>query len=307
MNILVVGATGDTGSEAAKTAVEKGHTVKALVRSTSNRNKLGEAQNRVEFCEGDMLDKASLGPAMESVEVVIISIRLNQGETQKGRTYKDVELDGVKNVVEAAKHKGIKKIVHVSADGVHSGCVSDMFQSKYQAEEAIINSGIDYTIFKPSAMFKDFDFFYIPNVLKMGETDMWPFGPVEYHITPLSHIDLAKCMVDALTNPAASNLTMSIGGPESITQGELLNMIAKEAGINANYTRGVTKEQLIEGVKKNPQKGFLTAEQLQDFVTDNTIDHAPIKDIFGVEFQTVGEYIKEAVPKVKAAMAQQGK
>jgi NADH dehydrogenase len=254
-----------------------------------------------------MLDKASLEPAMESAEAVIIAIRLNQGETQKGRTYKDVELDGVKNVVEVARQKGVKKIVHVSADGVGPDCISDMFQSKYQAEEAIINSGIDYTIFKPSAMFKDFDFFYIPNVLKMGETDMWPFGPVEYHITPLSHIDLAKCMVDALTNPAASNLTMSIGGPEAVTQGELLNMIAKEAGINANYTKGVSKEQLIEGVKKNPQERFLTAEQLQDFVTDNTIDHTPIKDIFGVEFQTVGEYVKETVPKVKTAMAQQGK
>ena len=56
----------------------------------------------------------------------------------------------------------------MSADGVGPECVSDMYQSKHQAEEAIRNSGIDYTIFKPSGMFKDFNFFHIPNVLKMG-------------------------------------------------------------------------------------------------------------------------------------------
>ena len=49
MNVLVIGATGDVGSEAAKFAVKKGHTARALVRKTSNREKLGEAtrQDRI--------------------------------------------------------------------------------------------------------------------------------------------------------------------------------------------------------------------------------------------------------------------
>ncbi|MCK5513718.1 MAG: NAD(P)H-binding protein, partial [Deltaproteobacteria bacterium] len=203
MNVLIVGATGDVGSEAAKCAVEKGHRVRALVRNTSNREKLAEAKDKIEFSEGDILDKASLELAMEGTEALVISIRLTPGEQKKGLTYKDVELSGVKNLVEVARQKGIKKIIHVSADGVGPECVSDMYQSKHQAEEAIRNSGIDYTIFKPSGMFKDFNFFHIPNVLKMGETSMWPFGPIEFHMSPLSHIDLAKCMIDALSNPAA--------------------------------------------------------------------------------------------------------
>ena len=52
MNILIVGATGDVGSESAKIAVSKGYKVRALVRSTSNRDKLGEAKSKVEFVEG---------------------------------------------------------------------------------------------------------------------------------------------------------------------------------------------------------------------------------------------------------------
>lgn len=307
MNVLIVGATGDVGSEAAKCAVKKGHRVRALVRTTSNREKLAETKDKIEFSEGDMLDKASLELAMEGMEALVISIRLTPGEQQKGLTYADVELGGVKNLLDVAKQKGIKKVIHVSADGVGPECVSDMYRSKHQAEEAIRNSGIDYTIFKPSGMFKDFNFFHIPNVCKMGETSMWPFGPIEFHMSPLSHIDLATCMIDALSNPAASNKTLRIGGPDCITQGDLLNMIAKEAGIKANYTQGVSKEQLIEMVKNNPQKSFFTAEQIKDFINDSKLDHREIKEIFGIEFQRVEDFLKKAVPVVKASMGKQGK
>lgn len=307
MKILIVGATGDVGSETAKIAVAKGHQVRALVRKTSNKDKLGEAKDKIVYFEGDMLDKASLEPAMDGMEGLIIAIRFTPGEKEKGRTYEEVELGGVKNLVEAAVEKGLKKILHVSVAGTGPHSVSDMYQSKHQAEEAIRNSGMDYTIFKPSGMFKDFDFFHIPNVIKMGESSKWPFGPIEFHMNPLSHIDLAKCMVDALTNPAASKKSLVIGGPDCITVRELLNMIAQAAGIKTDYTEGISKEQLIEMVKKNPQASFFTAEQIQDFINDNIIDHAPIKEIFGIEFQRVGDYLKKAVQQAKATMADQTK
>ncbi len=98
-----------------------------------------------------------------------------------------------------------------------------------------------------------------------------------------------------------------IGGPDCITQGELLSMIAKEAGIKATYTKGVTKEALIQRVRSNPQQSFFTAEQIQDFIVDSKIDHTAIIDLFGIEFQRVADYIRQAVPRVQAAMAGQQK
>jgi nucleoside-diphosphate-sugar epimerase len=156
-------------------------------------------------------------------------------------------------------------------------------------------------------MFKDFDFFHIPSVLKMGVTERWPYGPVDVHMNPLSHVDLAQCMVRALDNPKATRLTLEIGGPDCVTQGDLLNMIARVAGIQTNYTEGVSKEQLIAMVRSNPQKGFFTAEQLQDFINDMKIDHKPVLEIFGVQFQTLEDYLQKAVPRVKAALEQQQK
>jgi hypothetical protein len=83
-------------------------------------------------------------------------------------------------------------------------------------------------------------------------------------------------------------------------------MIAKEAGIKAHYTEGVSKEELIARLKSNPQKAFFTAEQLQDFLIDKKIDHKPIQEIFGIKFQPVGEFLKQAVPAIKEALAKSG-
>jgi uncharacterized protein YbjT (DUF2867 family) len=303
MKVLIVGATGDVGSEAAKRAIAQGHQVRALVRPTSNTKRFGDISDAIEFCEGDMLDRPSLEKALAGMEAVIISIRLTPGEMHKGRTYTDVELGGVKNIVDAARQQDIRKIIFISAAGVGPECISDMYQAKHGAEEYIRTSGIDYTIFKPSGMFKDFDAFHIPNVLKMGETHMWPFGPVDLHMNPLSHIDLAACMVSALDNPRASRMTIEIGGPDCITSCDLLNMIAREAGIQTTYTEGVPKEQLVAMVKNSPQKGFFTAEQIQDFLIDKHIDHGPVRDMFGITFEKIEDYLKKAVPRVKAALA----
>ena len=305
MKIVIIGATGDVGSEAAKRAVAQGHQVRALVRPTSNRNRFGDMAEKIEFCEGDILDGPSLEKALAGMDGVIITIRLTPGEMQKGRTYTDVEGVGVINIVDAARKQGLRKIIFISAAGVGPQCISDMYQAKHRAEEAIRTSGIDYTIFKPSGMFKDFDAFHIPNVLKMGEATKWPFGPVDLHMNPLSHIDLAACMIKALDNPRASRMTIEIGGPDCITSCDLLNMIAREAGIKTTYTEGITKQQLVEMVENSPRKGFFTAEQIQDFIIDKPIDHAPVRDMFGIAFEKIEEYLKKAVPRVKAALAQQ--
>jgi len=308
MNIVVIGALGDLGSAVVKCAVEKGHRVAAFDVSKANMAKLGPAQEKVSFFEGDVMDKASILPAMQEVNAVIATLRLTPEQMKKGRGYKEVELQGVKNAVESAKEKGAKKFVQISVDGVGPDCVSDMYQAKFQAEEAIRNSGMDYTIFRSSGLFKDFDFFFIPQVLKMGDAaTTWFFGPLDIHLCPLSHFDLAQCMVSAVDNPKASNKTVAIGGPDRLTQGELVNMIAREAGLKANYTAGMSKEALIQSIKANPQQSFFTAEQISDFIVDSKIDHSVIKNMFGVEFQRVGDYIKQAVPRVKAAMAGQPK
>ncbi|MCP4199230.1 MAG: NAD(P)H-binding protein [Proteobacteria bacterium] len=304
MKVLVVGGTGDLGSVVCQRAVEKGHVVRSLDITNANLDKLGDAKDKVEFVIGNVMDKSTLEPALEGEEAVVIALRLNEDQIAAGLTYYDVESEGVKNVVEIAKQKGVKKVVLISADGVGANSASDLYQAKFQAEEAVKNSGMDYTVFKSSGLFKDFLKYHIPIVFQNGPGGgLWPFGPLDFRMSPLSHVDLARCMADAVDNPGASNKSITMGGPDIITTKELLDMIVKVAGIDADYTQGVSKEQLIDNLKKNP--GPFSVEQLEDILFDSPIEHGPIKEIFKFEFHRIQDFINEAVPMVKAAMEQQ--
>ena len=258
----------------------------------------------VTFFEGNILDAASMQPAIKGADAVIITIRLNPAQMQAGLSYDDVEFGGVRNIVEVAQQQGVKKIVFISADGVSAESVGDINRAKFKAEEAIRNSGIRYSILQAPGLYKDFELFQIPQVLRLGETDTWPFGPVEYHFSPMSHIDMARCLADAVENPAAENKTIRMGGPDCLTWGEFLTMIAQQAGINAHYTKGISKEALIEGIRKNPGNRVFSPEQIQDVLFDSVIDFKQIHDIFNMDFQRVEDFLREAVPRVKAALAQ---
>ena len=65
MKLLVVGATGMVGSEVVKIAVDKGLTVKALIRKDDSTDKIAEVINKIKCYEGDVLDSDSIISAMQ--------------------------------------------------------------------------------------------------------------------------------------------------------------------------------------------------------------------------------------------------
>jgi len=72
------------------------------------------------------------------------------GRQSSKSTFEEINLNLTKNVIKACKNAGIKKIIIISGLGVSRSNKSDYFISKYKAEQDIINSGLDYTIFRAS-------------------------------------------------------------------------------------------------------------------------------------------------------------
>ena len=70
------------------------------------------------------------------------------GRQSPESTFKEINLNLTKNVIKACKNAGIKKIIFISGLGVSKSNQSDYFVSKYMAPHEIINSGLDYTIFR---------------------------------------------------------------------------------------------------------------------------------------------------------------
>lgn len=209
MNILVVGATGETGRRVVQEALAQGHRVRACVRDADAARSILPADT--EIVVGNVLDRASLERAiaqrtlaepMASCEAVICATGARPSFDVTGPF--QVDYLGTRNLVDVAKAAGVKSFVLVS-----SLCVSRLFHPlnlfwlvlfwKQQAEQYLRQSGLTYTIVRPGGLrSEDAD---TPIVMQGADTLFE--GSI-----PRSQV--AKVAVAALTEPAARNKVVEV-------------------------------------------------------------------------------------------------
>jgi nucleoside-diphosphate-sugar epimerase len=111
-NVFVTGATGFIGTKLVNELVKKGCTVHALSRSTSNRT--GLEHERVKIVEGDILNRESLERGMEGCSQVYHLAAYAKNWAKDKSVFRSMNIDGMRNVFEAAKSSGVKRVVFTS-------------------------------------------------------------------------------------------------------------------------------------------------------------------------------------------------
>jgi uncharacterized protein YbjT (DUF2867 family) len=200
MKAFVAGATGETGRRIVQELIARGIPVRALVRDIEKAK--GILQNNVELVEGDVLKPETLSAAIGDSTVILCATGAKPGFDPTG-PYK-VDFEGTKNLVDAAKAKGIEDFVFVS-----SLCTSKLFHPlnlfflilvwKKQAEEYIQKSGLTYTIVRPGGLKNEDN----SDSVVMQSADTLFEGSIPRQ-------KVAQVCVEALTEPAARNKIVEI-------------------------------------------------------------------------------------------------
>lgn len=113
--ILVTGGTGLLGSYLVRLLVKEGFQVRVLHRRSSDLVLLDEVKDKIEFCEGDILDVPSLEEAMQGVEKVYHSAAyVAYNPSSRDMMFK-INVEGTTNVVNCCLALGVKKLMHVSS------------------------------------------------------------------------------------------------------------------------------------------------------------------------------------------------
>jgi len=194
---------------------------------------------------------------------------------------------GTRNVVAAAKRSGIKRFVHMSALGVRADGVAEYQTSKWKGEEEVRASGIPYCILRPSLIFGPGDGFVTQMMDTMRKAPF--FRPVpgdgSPKYRPVAIEDVTTCFVRALTNDAATNQTVAIGGADELSLNEVLAEIARCAGVHKRPLHVplplmFAAAAVAQTVFPNPP---MTVDQLRMLREGSTCDTAAMKTIFGVE------------------------
>jgi uncharacterized protein YbjT (DUF2867 family) len=110
MRILVIGATGGTGREIVKQALERGYDVVAFAR---NPSKIKTTHERLRVAQGDVLKPETLDAAMSGVDAVVCALG-----HKRWLGPSNIKSEGTRNIVRAMERHGVKRLVVESALGV---------------------------------------------------------------------------------------------------------------------------------------------------------------------------------------------
>jgi len=158
MKLIIFGSTGPTGQQVVKQALEQGHDVTAFARSPE---KLDQKHEKLQVIKGDVLDFASVEPAIQGQDAVLCTIGLPPTDKSNLRA------NGTKNIIRAMEKTGVRRFICQSSDGVGDSREGLPFLYKYLLvpfflrrvfadhelqEDHIKKSRLDWIIARPAAL-----------------------------------------------------------------------------------------------------------------------------------------------------------
>ena len=239
MKVAIIGGTGFVGAHLIDRLLADGHTPRLLVRPGSE----GKVDHPAE-CErvpGAVGDPQALRECLRGCEAVIYLIGILREFPERGVTFEALQYQGVVDTLAAARAEGVGRFLLMSANGVKPDGTAYQ-RTKFQAEEAVRNSGLDWTIFRPSVVFGDprgrmefcdqlrRDIIASPLPAPLFYEGLLPLRAGLFELAPVAVEDVAAAFATALTDPQTRSQTYCLCGPERHSWKSILQTIAAACG-----------------------------------------------------------------------------
>ena len=230
MSILVIGATGNVGRPTVSALIAKGQSVRALSRSDDKLSALPEG---VSGAVADLETGSGLDAALAGVDRLFLITANGETETARGL-----------NAVAAATAAGVRRIVFLSVQDPDEEPPIPHSRGKMPIEEAIRQSGCEYTILRPSYFFQtDLS---VGQVIKNHGVYPMPIGSIGQNRVDTR--DIADCAVRALTEDGHDGAEYALYGPDTISGPGAAAVYARHFGREVHYG-GDDVEKWAEPIK----------------------------------------------------------
>lgn len=224
---LVTGATGYIGGRLVPSLLEAGLHVRAMARKPDKLNN-EPWRDDVEVVRGDLTEPESLTEAFDGADVVYYLVH-SMGTS---KDFVAEEARSARNVVEAARRAGVRRLVYLSGLHPEGTQLSRHLASRAEVGEILIGSGIETVVLQAgivigagSASFEMIR--HLTDRLPAMTTPKW----VHNKIQPISIDDVLYYLVEAATADVPSSRTWDIGGPDVMEYGDAMQVYAEVAGL----------------------------------------------------------------------------
>lgn len=228
--IFVTGGTGFIGQVLVRQLVAAGKPVRVLLKPSSQSPKIPKGVS-LDVAVSSLLDERSLRSAMKGVDVIF---HLAGSERQGIRgDLSQVDVEGTRILSQVAVEAGVSRIFYLSHLGADRASAYPVFKAKALAENFLIQSGLDYTIFRSAVVFGQCDQFTQPLAYLLRRTPfIFPLpGDGKSLIQPLWVEDLVTCLLIALDDDKTIRQTYSVGGSETFTFRQVVEIVQEKLSI----------------------------------------------------------------------------
>lgn len=235
MNVLITGANGFIGTHVARQLLDLGHTVRSLVwPSDDDANSCLQREWGCEVVTG-ALSRPGVADAllhgMDGVVHLVGSIRRPRGET-----FDDMHRGQTQALIAAVQRSHVERVVYVSAPGAKANAKSDYLRTKFEAEELVRASGVDWVVLRCSLVVgrrvgerhsKLMDRLF---AMAREKSKMPVLGSGENVLQPVHVANLAEIIAQSLTRDELKSRVIGVCGPEPLTMNQIVAGVLEAAG-----------------------------------------------------------------------------
>ncbi|OGU36871.1 MAG: hypothetical protein A3K31_15270 [Ignavibacteria bacterium RIFOXYA12_FULL_35_25] len=240
-NALVTGANGFTASHLCRHLIKKGYTVRGLVRKTSNLRLIEGLPIELQYA--DLAIDKDFSDAMNGIDIVFHVAAAFRVENVPSKYYHEVNIEGTRKLLVAAKKVGIKKFVHTNSVAVQGAIKKPpakeedpynprnyYHKSKIDGEKLVLEfyqkERMPISVVRPVGIYGPGDtrFLKLFKYINNGKFRMIGSGKVLYHMTYIE--DLVRGLILASEKDESVGEIFTIGGAELCTLNQIISKIS---------------------------------------------------------------------------------
>lgn len=291
--ILVVGATGTLGRKVVRTLLASGEPVRAMTRVLAKVDEL-KSLGAIPI-RGNLADPESLEFAVRGARVVIASAHSILG---RGHESSDIVDDvGHRSLIDFAKAAGVEHFIYTSAFHASNDHPIDFWRSKARVERHLKDSGLTYTIVRPTAFMDMHAYELIGKSVIAGKRAMLT-GKGSNLRNFVASEDVAKVVVGALRVPSLRGETIEVGGPENLSSRDVVSTFEKVSGRKAKV--GHVPIRMLRVMSRavrpvHPGISRIMKLAVVSETTDQTFDPAVMRARIPVTLTTLENWAKSRI------------
>ena len=280
IQVVVTGASGFVAKNLRKYLSENDVNLISI-----SRNNFRTYKNEQKIISKDYKEKFILNKIKNSNALIHL---VGIGKQSVEIDYEMINVELTKHIVNLAKKAKIKKIVYNSGLGVSSKTSVGYFISKYKAEKILVNSGLNYTIFRPSYIVGKDDLFtkFLKKQIKIKTIEIPGSG--QYSIQPIFINDVVKILFQSITEKKFGNKIIDLVGSEYLTFEKYVKLFCRG---NKIKIKKVNLENAYYNAINNKKSNF-GIDDLNILVGDFKGNYNQLEKISQIKFESVVELLK---------------